>query len=76
MNTKLISKNISLSVVEQVDQLGHGNSGGSCVGINQALEQETHRTRLTLEAMTDVDSQIVIDHQVVLMWLDSLVTRC
>jgi hypothetical protein len=76
MNTKLISASISLSVVEKVDQLVYGKSIGSSAGINQVLEQETHRTRLTLEAMADVDSQDVIDHQLVLTWLDILVTRC
>jgi hypothetical protein len=63
-------------VVEKVDQLVYGKSIGSCAGMNQVLEQETHRTRLTLEAMADVDSQDVIDHQLVLTWLDILVTRC
>ena len=76
MNTKLISASISLSVVEKVDQLVYGKSIGSSAGMNQVLEQETHRTRLTLEAMADVDSQDVIDHQLVLTWLDILVTRC
>jgi predicted transcriptional regulator len=36
------------------------------------VDQEEERSRLTLEAMADVDAGRVIDHQSVQAWADSL----
>lgn len=36
------------------------------------IEQEEERSKLTLEAMIDVDEGRVIDHQAVQAWADSL----
>ena len=36
------------------------------------IEQEEERTRLTLEALADVDLGRVVDHQAVQLWADKL----
>lgn len=38
------------------------------------IDQEEERSRLTREALTDVDGACVIDHQAVQAWADSLGT--
>jgi predicted transcriptional regulator len=78
MNTKLISTRVSLSLAEKVDQIAHSQSHSRGWVLNQALsawvEQEETRSRLTREAMADVDNKVVVDHQAVLAWADSLDT--
>ena len=38
------------------------------------IDQEEERSRLTREALTDVDAGRVVDHAAVLAWADSLGT--
>ncbi|MCT8348036.1 ribbon-helix-helix protein, CopG family [Photorhabdus temperata] len=38
------------------------------------LDQEEERSRLTREALADVDAGHVIDHQAIMAWADSLST--
>ncbi len=39
------------------------------------LDQEAERHRMTLEALKEVDTGRVIDHQAILAWADSLGTE-
>jgi len=55
--TKVLTVHIPLPLAEKVDRIA-------------ACEEE--RSRLTLEALADVDAGRVIDHQAVQAWADSL----
>jgi predicted transcriptional regulator len=77
-NTKVITAHIPLPLAEKVDQLASRLERSRGWIIKQALsawiEQEEERRRLTLEALADVDTGNVIDHQAVQAWADSLDT--
>lgn len=78
MTTKVITAHIPLPLAEKVDQLASRLERSRGWIIKQALsawiEQEEMRRRLTLEALADVDTGQLIDHQVVQAWADSLDT--
>ena len=63
-------------MAEKVDQLAARLERSRGWIIKQALsawiEQEDERRRLTLEALADVDTGQVIDHQSVQAWAESL----
>jgi predicted transcriptional regulator len=67
---------VPLLLAEKVDQLALRLERSKGWIIKQALmawvDQEEERSRLTLEAMADVDAGRVIDHQSVQAWADSL----
>jgi predicted transcriptional regulator len=74
--TKAISIHIPLSLAEKVDQLAARRERSRGWVLRQALtawvDQEEERSRLTREALSDVDAKQVIDHPSVLAWADSL----
>lgn len=78
MTTKVITAHIPLPLAEKVDQLASRLERSRGWIIKQALsawiEQEEMRRRLTLEALAEVDTGQLIDHQVVQAWADSLDT--
>lgn len=78
MNTKVISAHVSEELADKVDQVAARLDRSRDWVIKQALAdwlgQEEQRRRLTLEALTDVDSGHVIDHQAVQAWANSLDT--
>lgn len=76
--TKVLTAHVPLPLAEKVDQLAARLDRSRGWIIKQALaawiDQEEERSRLTREAMADVDAGSVIDHQAVQAWADSLDT--
>ncbi|MEQ1600617.1 MAG: ribbon-helix-helix domain-containing protein [Methylophilaceae bacterium] len=74
--TKVLTVQIPLPLAEKVDQLAARLERSRGWIIKQALsawiDQEDERRRLTLEALADVDTGQVIDHQSVQTWAESL----
>jgi predicted transcriptional regulator len=75
---KVLTANVPISLAEKVDQLAARLERSSGWIVKQALaawiDQEEERSRLTREALADVDAGRVIDHQAVQAWADSLST--
>ena len=78
MNTKVLTAHVPLSLAEKVDQMATRLERSRGWIMKQALsawiDQEEERSRLTREALADVDVGHVIDHQTVQAWADSLST--
>lgn len=78
MNTKVFTAHVPLSLAEKVDQIAARQERSRGWVVKQALsawiDQEEERSRLTREALADVDVGCVIDHQSVQAWADSLST--
>ena len=76
--TKVLTAHVPLPLAEKVDQMAARLERSRGWIVKQALsawiEQEEERSRLTHEALTDVDAGRVIDHQAVQAWADSLDT--
>lgn len=76
--TKVLTAHVPLPLAEKVDQLAARLERSRGWIMKQALsawvEQEEERSRLTREALADVDAGQVIDHQAVQAWADSLAT--
>ncbi|HIB7703297.1 TPA: CopG family ribbon-helix-helix protein [Escherichia coli] len=76
--TKVITAHVPLPMVDKVDQMAARLERSRGWVIKQALSawlaQEEERNRLTLEALDDVISGQIIDHQAVQAWADSLST--
>jgi len=74
--TKVLTAHVPLSLAEKVDQLAARQERSRGWIVKQALsawiDQEEERSRLTREALDDVDTGRVIDHQAVQAWADSL----
>jgi predicted transcriptional regulator len=77
-DTKVLTAHVPLPLAEKVDQLAVRLERSRGWIVKQALvawiDQEEERSRLTREALTDVDAGRVIDHQAVQAWADSLGT--
>lgn len=75
-NTKVLTAHVPLPLAEKVDQLAARLERSRGWIVKQALtawvDQEEERSRLTREALADVDAGRVIDHQAVQAWADSL----
>ena len=75
-NTKVLTAHIPLQMAEKVDQMAVRLERSRGWIMKQALsawiDQEEERSRLTQEALTDVEAGRVIDHQSVQAWADSL----
>jgi predicted transcriptional regulator len=78
MNTKVLTAHVPLALAEKVDQLAARQERSRGWIVKQALsawiEQEEERSRLTREALADVDAGRVFAHQAVQAWADSLDT--
>jgi predicted transcriptional regulator len=76
--TKVFTAHVPLSLAEKVDRLAVRLERSRGWIVKQALaawiEQEEERSRLTGEALADVDAGRTIDHQAVQAWADSLGT--
>jgi predicted transcriptional regulator len=74
--TKVLTAHVPLPLAEKVDQIAARLERSRGWIMKQALsawiEQEEERSRLTREALADVDAGRVIDHQAVQAWADSL----
>ena len=79
MTTKVLTAHIPLPLAEKVDQWASRLERPRGWIVKQALsawiDHEEERQRLTIEAMADVDTGRVIDHQAVQEWADSLSTE-
>lgn len=77
--TKVLTAHIPLPLAKKVDELASRLERSRGWIMKQALsawvEQEEERSRLTREALADVDAGQVIDHQAVQAWADSLGTE-
>lgn len=76
--TKVLTAHVPLQLAEKVDQLAVRLERSRGWIVKQALmawiDQAEERSRLTREAMADVDAGRVIDHRTVQTWADSLGT--
>lgn len=79
MKTKVLTAHVPLPLAEKVDRVAARMERSRGWVVKQALsawvEQEEERSRLTREALADVDAGRVIDHQAVQAWADSLDTE-
>lgn len=75
-NTKVLTAHIPLQMADKVDQMAKRLERSRGWIMKQALsawiDQEEERSRLTREALADVEAGRVIDHQSVQAWADSL----
>jgi predicted transcriptional regulator len=78
MNTKVLTAHVPLPLADKVDQMAARLDRSRGWIMKQALaawiDQEEERNRLTLEALADVDAGLVIDHQGIQAWAESLGT--
>ena len=78
LDTKVFTAHVPLPLAEKVDQLAARLERSRGWIMKQALSawigQEEERSRLTREALADVDTGQVIDHQSVQAWANSLGT--
>lgn len=74
--TKVLTAHVPIQMAEKVDQMASRLERSRGWIMKQALsawiDQEEERSRLTREALADVDAGHVIDHQAVQAWADSL----
>ena len=77
--TKVLIAHVTLPLAEKVDLMAERLERSRGWIIKQALsawlDQEEKRERLTREALADVDAGLVVDHQAVQAWADSLNTE-
>lgn len=76
--TKVLTAHVPLPLAERIDQVAARLERSRGWIVKQALsawiEQEEERSRLTREALDDVDAGRIIDHQAVQAWAESLNT--
>lgn len=76
--TKVLTAHVPLSLAEKVEAMASRLERSRGWVVKQALaawvDQEEERHRMTLEALADVDTGQVIDHQAIQAWADSLAT--
>lgn len=76
--TRSVTAHVPVDLAEKVDLMAERLERSRNWIVKQALstwiEQEEERSRLTHEALADVDAGRVVDHQAVQAWADSLST--
>ena len=74
----MLTAHVPLQIAEKVDHMAARLERSRGWIMKQALtawiDQEEERSRLTREALADIDAGRVIDHQAVQAWADSLDT--
>ncbi|MGE4343585.1 MAG: CopG family ribbon-helix-helix protein [Geoalkalibacter sp.] len=74
--TKVLTAHVPITLAEKIDQMAERLDRSRGWVMKQALsawvDQEEERSRLTREALADVDAGSVIDHQAVQAWAESL----
>ncbi|SDT86721.1 Predicted transcriptional regulator [Pseudomonas pohangensis] len=77
--TRSVTAHVPIELAERVDEIAGRLERSKNWIVKQALsdwlDQEEERSRLTLEALADVDAGRVIDHQAVHAWAESLSTK-
>ena len=78
METKVVTAHVPLELATKVDVIAVRRDRSRGWILKQALsawvDQEEQRHRLTLEALTDVDTGKTIDHDEAEKWIESLGT--
>jgi predicted transcriptional regulator len=78
VKTKVLTAHVPITMAEKVDKMASrlDRSRGWIMkqALSEWLDQEEERNRLTREALADVDSGHVLDHQAIQAWADSLDT--
>ena len=78
MSTRVLTAHVPEGLAEKVDSVAARLERSRGWVVKQALaawiDQEEERHRLTLEALADVDSGRVVDHQAMRAWAESLDT--
>ena len=76
--TKVLTAHVPLPLADKVDQLAARLDRSRGWVVKQALGawvvQEEERSRLTFEGRADIEAGLLIDHQAVQAWADSLGT--
>lgn len=76
--TKVLTAHVPLALVAKVDEMASRLDRSRGWVMKQALaawvDQEEERHRMTLDALADVDAGLVIDHQTIQAWAESLTT--
>jgi predicted transcriptional regulator len=79
MDTRVLTAHVPRELAEKVDELADRLERSRGWIVKQALTawiaSEEERDRLTLEALADIDQGLVIDHEAVEAWADSLSTE-
>jgi predicted transcriptional regulator len=79
MDTGVLTAHVSRELAEKVDQLADRLERSRGWVVKQALtawiESAEERDQLTLEALADIDQGLVIDHEAVEAWANSLSTE-
>jgi len=79
METRVLTAHVPRELAEKVDELADRLERSRGWIVKQALTNwiasEEERDRLTLEALADIDRGLVIDHEAVEAWADSLSTE-
>lgn len=77
-DTKVLTAHISIPLADKVDQLAASRKRSRGWIVKQALsfwvDQKEERRCLSLEAMADIDTGRIVDHQAMQAWADSLGT--
>ena len=77
--TKVLTAHVPIPLADKIDQMATRLERSRGWIMKQALsawiDQEEERSRLTREALADVDVGNVIDHQAVQAWANSLDTE-
>ena len=78
VKTRVLTAHVPLPMAEKIEKMAVRLERSRGWIMKQALsawiDQEEERSRLTREALLDVDAGHVIDHQAVQAWADSLDT--
>lgn len=78
MDTKVFTAHVPLPLAEKIDQMAARMERSRGWVVKEALaawlDQEEQRSRLTLEALADVDAGALISHSDVQAWAASLDT--
>lgn len=76
--TKVLTAHVPVDLAEKVDYLADRLDRSRGWVVKQALaawvDQEEERTRLTEEALADVDQGVLVMHEQMLAWAESLGT--
>lgn len=76
--TRSVTAHVPVELAERIDEIADRLERSRNWIVKQALaawlDQEEERSRLTREALADVDAGHIIDHQAVQAWADSLST--
>jgi predicted transcriptional regulator len=79
LETKVLTAHVPIDLADKVDYLAERLDRSRGWVVKQALaawvDQEEERTRLTEEAMADVDQSNLVAHESMLAWADSLDTE-